>query len=124
MLINFILIVRNILRVIVDQRLILSNIEVSNLITNAYEDLKEDFQSIENKILEFGEHQLVKERLFGNSVYFKMGLVKGLLDSRDPLFLNDFKNSQIFAHDQNVMMVFRKFQWYYFQLLLQKYPIC
>jgi hypothetical protein len=35
MLTNFILIVRDILRVIVDQKIILFNKEVSNLITNA-----------------------------------------------------------------------------------------
>ena len=35
MLINFILILRDILRVIVDQKIILFNKEVSNLITNA-----------------------------------------------------------------------------------------
>jgi hypothetical protein len=37
--------------------------------------------------LEFDEHQLVKDSLFGNSLYFKLVLVKGLLDTRDPLFL-------------------------------------
>lgn len=97
LLINFIYTVKEILRAVVDQRKILFNEEASNLITYAWDDLRDDFQNIEIKIQEFKEQQLLKERLSGNSLRFKLALVKEILEKRDPLLFNDFKNSHIFG---------------------------
>ncbi len=97
LLINFISTVRNILMAVVDKRTILFNEEASNLITYAWSDLQGDFQNVEIRIQGFNEQQLIKERLSGNSLRFKLVLIKEILENRDPLLLNDFKSSNIFG---------------------------
>ena len=96
LLINFISTVKYILNAVVDKRTILFNEEASNLITFAWSDLQDDFQNIKIRIQKVDEQQLVKERLSGNSLRFKLVLVKDILENRDPLFFRDFKNSNIF----------------------------
>ena len=97
LLIDFISTVRYILVTLVDKRIILFNEEASNLITFAWSDLQDDFQNIKIRIQKVDEQQLVKERLSGNSLRFKLALVKEILEKRDLLLLNDFKNSHIFG---------------------------
>ena len=97
LLINFISTVKRILWVIVDKRQILFNKEASDIITYAWNDLNDDFQNVENKIRDFNEQQLLEERLSGNSLRFKLTLVKEILEMRDNFLLRDFKNSHIFG---------------------------
>ena len=97
LLIDFISTVRYILVTLVDKRIILFNEEASNLIPYAWKDLQGDFQNIEIRIRRVDEQQLVKERLSGNSLRFKLVLVKEILENKDPLFFRDFKNSSIFG---------------------------
>ena len=86
LLINFISTVKRILWVIVDKRQILFNKEASDIITYAWNDLNDDFQNVENKIRDFNEQQLLEERLSGNSLRFKLTLVKEILEMRDNFF--------------------------------------